>query len=318
MYFYKLAGKVALGSRLRRLADVITSDAAKVYQSYNLDVDPRWFPILYMLSKQKSASINQLASDIAHTHSSVSQTVKQMVKKGVAQTNKGEKDSRVTVVSLTGQGHNLIEKLEDQSLDVYQAVEELEREAGTSLWQALEQTEAALDEVHFLQRVTEQRQEREKEVIEIVPFKSQHIEDFAKLNLEWIEQNFELEPTDKKALNAPQQNILDKGGYIYIAMFKNQVVGTCALLNMGNGTFELAKMAVSSDAKGKGIGYLLGKAVIEKAKEVEAHTVYLESNTKLVPAINLYYKLGFQQVQGKSSPYKRCNIQMELKLTKNE
>jgi DNA-binding MarR family transcriptional regulator/N-acetylglutamate synthase-like GNAT family acetyltransferase len=317
MYFYKLAGKVALGSRLRRLADVITADAAKVYQSYNIDVDPRWFPILYMLSKQQNASISQLASDIAHTHSSVSQTVKQMVKKGIAQVNKDKVDTRVTMVSLTEHGLHLVEKLEEQSLDVYRAVEKLEQEAEVSLWQALEQTEAALSDINFLQRVTEQRKDREKDEVEIIPFSSKHTEDFARLNLDWIEQNFEVEPTDKKALNAPQKNILDNGGYIYIALFKKKVVGTCALLNMNDGVFELAKMAVSGEAKGKGIGYLLGQAVIEKAKEIGANSVYLESNTKLVPAINLYHKLGFEQIQGKSSPYQRCNIQMELKLAKN-
>lgn len=314
MYFYKLAGKVALGSRLRRLADQITSDTAKVYQSYNLDLDPRWFPIIYILSQQESASITQLATDIGHTHPSVSQTVKQMVKHKIVQTSKGETDSRVTVVSLTELGHQLIDKLEEQSRDVYQAVDKLEQEAGISLWQALEKTELALSDTNFIDRVNNERKEREHKDIELVQFKTEHTNAFAELNIEWIEQNFELEQADKNALYEPQKNILEKGGYIYIALYKGEVVGTCALLKMEGNSFELAKMAVSSAAKGKGIGYLLGQAVIAKAREVGAKSVYLESNTKLVPAINLYYKLGFQQVQGKLSPYKRCNIQMELKL----
>ena len=75
--------------------------------------------------------------------------------------------------------------------------------------------------------------------------------------------------------------------------------------------FELAKMAVSPKAQGKYIGWLLGNAVIEKARSLGARKIYLESNTVLKPAINLYYKLGFQKVIGRSTPYERCNIQME-------
>ena len=71
-------------------------------------------------------------------------------------------------------------------------------------------------------------------------------------------------------------------------------------------------MAVSPKAQGKSIGWLLGKAAIEKAKSLGVQKLYLESNTKLQPAINLYHKLGFQKVVGHATPYERCNIQMEL------
>jgi GNAT superfamily N-acetyltransferase len=93
-------------------------------------------------------------------------------------------------------------------------------------------------------------------------------------------------------------------------------VGTCALIRMDDSTYELAKMAVSPTAHGLGIGERLGRAAITKAKALGASRLYLESNTKLVPAINLYHKLGFQKtVAGAPSPYERCNIQMELDLS---
>ncbi len=78
--------------------------------------------------------------------------------------------------------------------------------------------------------------------------------------------------------------------------------------------FELAKMAVSPKAQGKGIGWLLGKGIVEKAKSLNAKKIYLESNTILNPAITLYHKLGFKKVTGLITPYERCNIQMELKI----
>jgi ribosomal protein S18 acetylase RimI-like enzyme len=73
-------------------------------------------------------------------------------------------------------------------------------------------------------------------------------------------------------------------------------------------------MGVSPKTQGLGIGYLLGRACIEKARALGARRVYLESNTRLKPAINLYHKLGFRKVAGPPSPYERCDIQMELVL----
>lgn len=78
--------------------------------------------------------------------------------------------------------------------------------------------------------------------------------------------------------------------------------------------FEMAKMVVSPKAQGKNMGWLLGQAVINAAKERGASKIYLESNTTLKPAINLYYKLSFHKIAGLPSPYKRSNIQMELTL----
>ncbi|MDF2431587.1 MAG: hypothetical protein JWP44_1218 [Mucilaginibacter sp.] len=98
------------------------------------------------------------------------------------------------------------------------------------------------------------------------------------------------------------------------ALYKGEPVGTCALIKMDQHAFELSKMAVSPKAKGKGIGELLGKAIISKAKEAGATRLYLESNTILKPAISLYYKLGFKKITGPPSPYERANIQMELSL----
>jgi GNAT superfamily N-acetyltransferase len=80
--------------------------------------------------------------------------------------------------------------------------------------------------------------------------------------------------------------------------------------------FELAKMAVSPKFQGKNIGWLLGLATIEKAKQLKASAIYLGSNTILMAAINLYQKLGFQKISGHPTPYERCNFQMELILKK--
>ncbi len=123
-----------------------------------------------------------------------------------------------------------------------------------------------------------------------------------------------MEEADFKALDHPKKHILDKGGYIAIALWEKVPVGTCALMKMDNNQFdyELAKMAVSPRAQGLGVGYQLGAKVIDKAKELGATSIFLESNTILEPAIRLYKKLGFKEIEHISTPYERCNIQMCL------
>jgi len=144
----------------------------------------------------------------------------------------------------------------------------------------------------------------------------EHHSSFKQLNEEWIEKYFKIEETDKKALDNPEDYILKKGGKILVAMLNDTVIGVCALVKMQDEKYdyELAKMAVSPKAQGKGIGYLLGKAIIEKATSLGASYIYLESNTILKPAILLYKKLGFKKIVGHHTPYERCNIQMELKI----
>lgn len=150
----------------------------------------------------------------------------------------------------------------------------------------------------------------------IVPYADTHKDAFKALNEAWITKYFKMEKMDYASLDHPREYILDKGGYIAVAVMENRAVGVCALIpSQKKGyDFELAKMGVSEHVRGKGIGKLLGRHIIEKAKELGAKKLYLESNRVLEPALSLYQKLGFKEMVGASSPYERSNIQMELDL----
>ncbi|MEX0312798.1 MAG: GNAT family N-acetyltransferase [Allomuricauda sp.] len=152
--------------------------------------------------------------------------------------------------------------------------------------------------------------------IEIIPCTKAYFEEFRVLNEEWIIKYFKIEEMDRVSLNNPQEYILDKGGYIAVALLNNEPVGVCALMksNQLGYDFELAKMGVSPEAQGKGIGKLLGQHIIDKAKSLGATKIFLESNRILGPALNLYKKLGFKEIVGATSPYERSDIQMELDL----
>lgn len=313
MNWFNTAGKMAIGSRLRLLTEKVTADAREIYLLYGVDFNPKWFPVFYSLS-QSDMSITELARNISHSHVSVSKIVAEMIRAGVAVERKNPGDGRKNFVGLSKMGIQMSEKMQDQYGDVEKAIEQMVASAKHNLWTAIEEWEFLLNEKSLFRRVLEAKKSRETEKVRIVAYSRAYAKAFRALNEEWISTHFEMEDADHKSLKHPKRNIIDKGGAILVALYDGEPVGVCALIRMNDPSydFELAKMAVSPRARGKNIGYLLGKAMLKKARSLGGRRIYLESNTILVPAINLYHKLGFEKVSGRPSPYKRCNIQMGL------
>lgn len=314
MNLFEKTGKMALGSRLRLLTAKVTEDASKIYELYNVEFSPKWFPIFFILSEESEKTITEIANDVGHSQPSITKIIKEMTIAGLVQENLKTSDKRRNMVALTEKGKILSEKFSIQYQDVGNAIESIMSEATHNLWEAIEEWEFLLEQKTLFKRVQEQKKLRESKNVQIVDYESRYHSAFKSLNVEWISTYFEMEEADYKALDNPKEYILDKGGKILVALYDDEPVGVCALIKMNDTDFEMAKMAVSPKAQGKNIGFLLGEAIVKTAKELGASKLYLESNTILKPAINLYYKLGFQKVAGLPTPYKRCNIQMELNL----
>jgi N-acetylglutamate synthase-like GNAT family acetyltransferase len=141
-----------------------------------------------------------------------------------------------------------------------------------------------------------------------------HLDDFIRLNEQWIAQYFKIEEADRKLADNPYKIVSD-GGHIISLVEEGRVVGVCALFKDGADTFELARMAVDPADHGKGYSNILMGAALDRAREKGAKKVYLVSNTILAPAIALYRKHGFITVhKGPHPHYDRANIVMELRL----
>ncbi len=137
------------------------------------------------------------------------------------------------------------------------------------------------------------------------------LNDFIRLNEEWISFYFEIEDVDRK-LAANPSKILEDGGYIFSLVSEGKVQGVCALFNEGDGVYELARIAVSPNSQGNGYGSKLIEVCLSKLVEIGAKKVCLVSNTKLESAISLYKKYDFITVsEGQHPVYARANIVME-------
>lgn len=150
--------------------------------------------------------------------------------------------------------------------------------------------------------------------VEIIPFSIEHKEAIKTLNLEWLHKYFKVEPKDELVLSNPVEEIINKGGKIYYALYDNEIMGTVSLIKMNATTFELSKMAVTERAQGLGIGKKLLEFCIQEAKKNEIQKFILYSNRQLKPALRLYESFGFKEIPLESGVYERADIKMELLL----
>jgi GNAT superfamily N-acetyltransferase/DNA-binding MarR family transcriptional regulator len=264
------------------------------------------------LAEKGSDSVVNIAKEIKHSHVSVSKIIKEMKASDLIESYKSKEDSRVTLIKLNERAKKMLPAMEKQCDAVDLIMNRLTQETGIDLWEALTVTQRHLKHCPLSSRVDDRYKENETRIVDYAPI---YQEAFKALNIEWISQYWKLEEPDYKALESPEEYILNQSGTILIALENFVPVGCCALIKIDKNTYELAKMAVSQQVQGKGIGLLLGQKIIERAILLGAKRLYLESNSILKPAINLYTKLGFEHIKGVISPYERCNVQMELCLS---
>ena len=154
--------------------------------------------------------------------------------------------------------------------------------------------------------------------VEIVGFDDRFAEDFGRLNYEWIEKSYGVEQHDHDVLDHPRTSVIEPGGEIFFAVDNEVAIGTVAMIPLSANSFELAKMAVAPEARGRGIGEMLMAGCIEFARDSGAKSIILESNTKQEAAIKLYRKFGFVEIPlDPNSHFVRANIRMELAISES-
>ena len=151
---------------------------------------------------------------------------------------------------------------------------------------------------------------------EVVPYHARWREAFERLNREWIEAYFILEDADRATFADPEGKILGLGGQIFFVVEGGTALGTCAVLAHSAEVHEIAKMAVSPEARGRGFGDLLMEACVAFSRAAGAREVVIVSNTRLQPAIRLYQKHGFVRVPFEDDGrYARADIKLVRKLS---
>lgn len=314
MDYIRDLGALALASRMKRLVTRLNSDVKAIYAAQQIAFEPLLVPITRLLATHGPLQANEIATCLGVSQPAVTQMCNRLTKRGLITVKQQAKDRRVRRIALHAKGRELARTLEPIWLEIEKAVVQMFEECEANLLDNLEAFEARLEHKSLSDRVLQQLARREKTPVEIVPYDPSLKDAFKRLNLEWIEKDFSVEPSDRRVLSNPQKYVLDRGGLISFAQSGDEVVGTYALLRVDARTYELAKMAVTASHQQRGIGTALLDHALAQARALGARRLVLYSNTHLAPAINLYFQKGFRVIPKTDPHNRRANIKMQLNL----
>ncbi|MBW8683105.1 GNAT family N-acetyltransferase [Chitinophaga rhizophila] len=150
--------------------------------------------------------------------------------------------------------------------------------------------------------------------VALVDYEPAYQPHFERLNKWWIERYFVLRPIDIDVLSNPDTHIIRNGGNIIFASLEGKMVGTVGLKRIDEVTAEMTKLAVDEAYHGRKIGWKLVEGILQLARSKGLGKVVLYSNTVLVPALAMYQKLGFREVQAEGNSHERSTIKMEIVL----
>jgi putative acetyltransferase len=289
---------LALGTRLRVLSEHIMAIVKGYYAAHDLPFEPRWFPLFSLLKQTPDISPLKAAKALGISHAAVNSLMKSIQVAGFIDVTDDPIDGRAKCMRLNARGNILslrmkpawfaLEKALNSTFsdpEVVKVLAFLDHLDGVVKDHEIERSlKAALNPKSIIKR------------LKCVAYDAKNYDHrgyFEALNTEWLEQYFRVEPSDQKMFADPYASIIEPGGFIYMALVDDQIVGTGAVISREAGRFELAKMAVSRVFQGKGIGAKLVNILCDEAKARGIKIMHLVSSTSLPHAVPMYKKLGF-------------------------
>jgi DNA-binding MarR family transcriptional regulator/N-acetylglutamate synthase-like GNAT family acetyltransferase len=271
-----------------------------------LQTQPSQMPLLTALYRHGAMTVGDAVQVLGISQPAVTRILSRLVEMGLVETSRESRDQRSKTLSLSVAGRDAMEL------------------ADTVLWPRLRaavneicDAPALLEMIEGIERALAEQplDRRPSGGLAIKRFTDALAEDFYQINAQWIEDMYRLEPADVDVLMNPRERIIDGGGEIlFVEDPKLGIVGTCALQKTGERQFELTKMGVLAEARGKKAGEFLLQATIARAYALGCDRLYLLSNSKSAAAIHLYEKLGFVHdpsiMQQFGKRYQRCNVAM--------
>lgn len=153
------SGILALSTRLQRLSEQLRKDGAMLYQVFDIDFEPKWFPVIYTLHHKPLLSVVEIASEIGYTHPSTISLLKELEQKQLIQSQKDKVDERKRLLVLTAQGTALIVKMKPVWGLMIQILTEIVSNEH-NLFTAINQAEEKLRHQGFLQRALQLKSEQ--------------------------------------------------------------------------------------------------------------------------------------------------------------
>lgn len=315
-------GYLALGSRLKRLAERMQADATKAFADRGIPVQATHFPLLAALTTYGPLSVTEAVEAVGISQPAVTRIHNSLQKLGLTRTAPVKGDNRQKQIRLTPKGEALIEDMKhDMWPHVRRAAQALCEGPDTDILGQIARLEEGLQNRPLQVRIQDEIAAASGlPALRLVEYDDRLAPDFDAITREWVTDMFTLEANDIKIIENPKSMILDRGGEIlFVEAAGLGIVGTCALMPVDGASFELTKMGVRATARGLKAGEFLLQRVLERARQMPIGELFLLTNKKCAAAVHLYEKAGFVHdadiMERYGKRYARCNVAMSYDLT---
>ena len=315
-------GLLFLGSRLKRLADRMQADAIEVFEAMELGVQPSQVPLLTALETYGPMTITEAVPALGISQPAVTRIVGGLVELDLVSATRTDGDQRQKNLDLTARGRALVQRIKTTLWPpVGAAADALCAGLDGPFLQQIKALEQRLEDRSLASRIHAARDAPPPAAppaasrLTILDYTDDLAPAFSEITRDWVEKLFKIEENDRRIIDDPRGTIIDRGGIILFVEAEGLgIVATCALIKIDDGVFELTKMGVREEARGRKVGEALLRAVIARAEAMQMDELFLLTNSKLAPAIHLYEKLGFEHdariMRDYGSRYARCNVAM--------
>ncbi len=271
-------GEIGIGSRLKRVSEYIMRETQVVYDTYQIDFDPYLFPTFKIIKNKNGVTNTEITSSLKTSQPATTQAINKLLKKDLILLKDHKSDKRKKKIYLSKKGKQLVKQVTPIWKSIEFTIKDYTKISSDSLIEHINILEEKFNKQDFSKALIKHiKMNTEKHLLEITDYNKEYASSFYDLNAEWLKTFFYIEPYDEEVLSNPEKYIINKGGHIFFAKLDNKIVGTVALMPKEN-TFELTKMAVSTEHRGHKIGQQLMQYCIDFSKnELNLNNIILLS-----------------------------------------
>jgi N-acetylglutamate synthase-like GNAT family acetyltransferase len=154
-------------------------------------------------------------------------------------------------------------------------------------------------------------------VIRIEIFTEAHKEEVIKLilGIQVAEFGIPISLEQQPDLNRMQEFYQTNKGNFWVAKIQDEIIGTIALLDIGNNKAALRKMFVNKNYRGQeyAVGQKLLNVLIDWAKQKGTKEIFLGTTEKFIRAQHFYEKNGFIEIDKRELPKTFPVMEVDIK-----
>lgn len=276
---------LVLGNLLQRLNENLRKEAQQFYKSQNIDFEPKWFPVIYVLAQKQAISIVELSQEIGYSHPTTISLLKELEKKELIGSTKDAKDERKRLITLTDKANKMIIQLQPLWSIMTEALVELTN-TENNLFKAINEVNQNLKSKKLFDRMTAIKDKS-------IPTTTQNS---IKVDQVTDEKLIEIAFAIRRQVFVEEQNISqeresmdDTEAVHYLATVNGLPAGAARYRKTEKGA-KIERIAVLNTYRGKRIGEAILLKILEDLKDEKKIFLYAQVN-----ASRFYIKNGFRQ-----------------------